>query len=137
MLVQVKDNIIRFLFGGNAYFTLVQGTKHHSYNIVRKKTNDGSKVYKLLLTDTAKTYCGYFKIIGNTLKYKHNPKFGVSESDECIKLILKTIRFRKEDTDTIRIYHVGRCGHCGRTLTDPDSIARGFGPDCWKLLKSK
>lgn len=26
---------------------------------------------------------------------------------------------------------LGRCGRCGRTLTDADSRARGIGPDCW------
>lgn len=25
---------------------------------------------------------------------------------------------------------LGRCGHCGRTLTDPESIAAGIGPIC-------
>ena len=24
----------------------------------------------------------------------------------------------------------GRCRRCGRTLTDPDSVSRGIGPDC-------
>lgn len=27
-------------------------------------------------------------------------------------------------------WHEGRCGRCGRKLTDPESIARGIGPDC-------
>ena len=27
-----------------------------------------------------------------------------------------------------------RCLVCGRTLTDPDSIRRGIGPDCWAKL---
>lgn len=26
--------------------------------------------------------------------------------------------------------HAGRCGACGRELTDPESIARGLGPTC-------
>ncbi len=26
---------------------------------------------------------------------------------------------------------VGKCGRCGRTLTDPASVARGLGPVCW------
>ena len=32
-----------------------------------------------------------------------------------------SIRYGKE---------IGACGRCGRTLTDPDSIAAGIGPDC-------
>lgn len=28
----------------------------------------------------------------------------------------------------------GRCAMYGRTLTDPDSKARGVGPDCWAKL---
>lgn len=30
-------------------------------------------------------------------------------------------------------YH-GRCAHCHRELTDPDSIPIGIGPDCFKKL---
>jgi hypothetical protein len=33
----------------------------------------------------------------------------------------------------IRINH-GRCGRCGRELTNEDSMARGYGPKCWRLV---
>jgi hypothetical protein len=29
------------------------------------------------------------------------------------------------------IRHEGKCGRCGRTLTVPESIDRGIGPECW------
>lgn len=29
---------------------------------------------------------------------------------------------------------LGRCIRCGRTLSDPESIARGYGPDCARLV---
>jgi uncharacterized protein DUF6011 len=32
------------------------------------------------------------------------------------------------------IRHCGRCGKCGRTLTVPESIDRGIGPDCAELM---
>ncbi len=31
---------------------------------------------------------------------------------------------------TVEVWHSGRCGRCGRELTDPESIARGLGPVC-------
>jgi hypothetical protein len=29
-----------------------------------------------------------------------------------------------------QVMHAGRCGRCGRLLTDPDSIRAAFGPEC-------
>lgn len=33
-----------------------------------------------------------------------------------------------------RIAHLGKCGACGRPLTDPTSIASGIGPECLKKV---
>lgn len=33
----------------------------------------------------------------------------------------------------LELYHEGRCGRCGRPLTNPDSINRGIGPECSKF----
>jgi hypothetical protein len=30
----------------------------------------------------------------------------------------------------------GRCGFCGKTLTDPDSKMRGIGPECRRAVRS-
>lgn len=32
------------------------------------------------------------------------------------------------------IRHAGKCGKCGRELTDPESLDRGIGPDCWEQM---
>lgn len=32
------------------------------------------------------------------------------------------------------IRHMELCGRCGRQLTEPESIARGIGPDCWEFM---
>jgi hypothetical protein len=32
------------------------------------------------------------------------------------------------------VRHEGTCGRCARPLTDPESIDRGFGPECWSKL---
>lgn len=33
------------------------------------------------------------------------------------------------------IWHEGTCGRCGRTLTVPESVSSGFGPECIKRVK--
>lgn len=35
---------------------------------------------------------------------------------------------------TLEIWHEGSCGRCGRKLTVPQSIAHGFGPECFGKL---
>ena len=34
----------------------------------------------------------------------------------------------------VDVYHEGSCGRCGRTLTVPESVASGFGPECREKL---
>lgn len=34
----------------------------------------------------------------------------------------------------VEIFHEGRCGKCGRLLTNPESVERGFGPECAAVL---
>lgn len=39
-------------------------------------------------------------------------------------------RRREVDGLTDALAGSGRCGDCGKALTDPESIERGIGPDC-------
>jgi len=34
----------------------------------------------------------------------------------------------------LEVRHEGHCGRCGRTLTVPESIDRGIGPECSKMM---
>lgn len=39
-----------------------------------------------------------------------------------------------------RVYTISvedRCGRCGSELEDPESIERGYGPDCWGIVSGK
>jgi hypothetical protein len=40
----------------------------------------------------------------------------------------------RDQYPNVEVYHEGYCGRCGRTLTDPQSIERGFGPECAKKV---
>ncbi len=40
----------------------------------------------------------------------------------------------KQIPDHLEIRHSGKCGRCGRTLTTPESLDRGIGPECWGIM---
>lgn len=51
--------------------------------------------------------------------------------------LLRSLRYYDRLGDAARVEHfaaqlraLGRCVRCGRELSDPESIARGIGPDC-------
>lgn len=37
--------------------------------------------------------------------------------------------------DGVEICHEGRCGRCGRTLTVPESVVSGYGPECAERIR--
>jgi hypothetical protein len=37
------------------------------------------------------------------------------------------------DVGEVEVWHAGMCGRCGRTLTVPESIASGLGPECRRM----
>ena len=46
------------------------------------------------------------------------------------QLVEDTSASQRKLDEQILIYHSGRCGRCGRKLTDPESIRTGLGPVC-------
>jgi hypothetical protein len=50
------------------------------------------------------------------------------------KAFLYFWRSRQLPTELV-VRHEGRCGRCGRTLTVPESIDLGIGPDCRALME--
>lgn len=132
----ISDNIIKFMFGGNATFTIANGVNSYAYKIRKRDTDDGTKIYWCLLLHAGKNiYCGYFKITGNKLTFKYNGKNGVSYNDDRLQTLLTAIHKRANMPEEITVYHAGRCACCGRQLTDATSNERGFGPDCWKKVR--
>lgn len=135
-MTEIRRDYIMFMFGGNATFTITDNDKHYSYKIYKKKTTDCSKIYHLYIKKANKgTYCGYFKIVGNKLSFKHSSKYDIERDNEDMNILLDVIHNRHNLPENIKVYHSGRCGCCGRLLTDPDSMARGFGRECWKKVK--
>lgn len=66
-----------------------------------------------------------------TLRETRGSKFRAGDAEfQALRLVLDLVAGRRPATDLIRIQHAGRCGRCARTLTVPESIDSGIGPDC-------
>ena len=73
---------------------------------------------------------------GQKFYYRHSPKSKATPDAPSVKLIEWIVNRLGHHTGLIfegaEIWHEGRCGRCGRTLTVPESIEHGFGPECIK-----
>ena len=55
-----------------------------------------------------------------------------SPSFRAFEWLLNQLRAGKLPSDQAKIQHAGKCCRCGRTLTHPESLASGIGPECAK-----
>jgi hypothetical protein len=127
------------VLAGNAVVTVQSGKtgKHFTYKIKRHK-DGGTYFVKLLVGDDNQNdykYIGcffddtdYFYLID---KYRQSPEKGRPPSIRAISFLLKHLN---DGHPQLHVYHAGRCGRCGRLLTTPESIERGFGPECEKFV---
>lgn len=132
-----------FIFAGSSIFTLensetgnyitfrIKQVKKNGqlvpnqFTIQCKSLNDGDHGYKFLgfLNLDRK----YFKRWGNT-----NPDYiGYKTLYWLLSNLENLERFTK-----LEIYHEGVCCKCGRTLTVPESIDNGIGPECMSRMLS-
>lgn len=144
-----NEGIKSFILGGRAIFTLrneVTGNRR-TYSVYRVKDPNKDMYFVNVRGDgesTQKDKEGrhkwvYVGTIWNS--QKSNSKFTLTAKSRVDKTSLAFLGFswlwqklvKSEPLHKdMSIYHEGRCARCGRQLTDPDSIQRGFGPECYK-----
>jgi len=123
-----NDSKRDFILGGNAIVTFksLKTNKHYTYKIKKAKNIDIYFVSVLFNADSKQ-----YQYIGCI----NSKKQFISTKNS--KVSINAISFRafnwswnNLNADEMEIWHEGRCGRCGRSLTDPESIRLGFGPIC-------
>lgn len=133
---QVKD----FALAGNAILTLQSGKtgNHYTYKILKSNNRDDLYIVKRLYgsdNENDYEYVGcYFsdtEIFVPAKTYKDRTSLSWPPSMRAIRYF-----FEKIDNipDSLIVFHEGKCGKCGKKLTTPESIRRGFGPECYKEI---
>lgn len=142
-----------FFVAGRAVFTLeipssFQEGKdvkpHYTFKIRKKEADENwpEAFFVSLLTGPDNT--SDFTYLGML-----NPKEGfvkltkkscAGEDSWVVKLLRRTLqRVWEGNTEAMEaagfvLHHEGKCGRCGRSLTTPESVERGIGPECIKIL---
>lgn len=139
-----QKDAIDFIFGGAALFTVrdtEKGTRY-TYKIAKSKSNKEDKpplfVRVLSGSDNTKNYTFLGTIFGES-KYQHSKKSKAREDAPSVRAIKWLLNRLVNQTlpDKIEIWHEGVCCRCGRSLTVPESIESGYGPECVKHRKHR
>jgi len=134
---------VKFLLAGNAHVTFQSrrtGTRF-TYRVPLAEARQGDDRapphFVSVLTgsnnDGDYTYLG---CIFEGQRFVHGKKSRISEdapSAVAFDWVWRTLTSGKMHPE-LGVWHEGRCGACGRRLTDPLSISRGMGSSCWERL---
>jgi hypothetical protein len=126
------EDIRKFILAGKATFTLQSkrtGT-HYTYKILKAgKLLDPVWFVRVLTGPDSFTYLG---LMDRALNLHRTAKSQFGEHAPChiaISWFLSKLQ-RNIKSPEVSFFHEGKCGRCGRTLTHPESIRNGIGPEC-------
>lgn len=128
---------IEFIFAGKSEFKVVNTKTENEFTFsVKKSKNEAHNFFFVkALVGSELTYIGCVSERG----YTHGRKSNVKSDAQCVKVFEYVINKLKTSSlpEFVEVYHNGRCGRCGRTLTVNDSIDKGLGPECIKKVSKQ
>lgn len=138
--ILTKETIKNFIFAGNATFTVLNETTGNRFTFrIRKAGWNTSEIkhdtfFISVLTgsdnNSSYTFLGTFF---NKFGYKHSIKSRIgleSGSNKVIDWFFKSYISNMSLYPTVKVFHSGKCGKCGKKLTTPESVKSGLGPYC-------
>ena len=141
---EVSENISKFILGGNADFCIVQERDKsgigqcvdikYRYSVKRGRCKGTFLVSAGEARGQKLMYLG-------TLRKASNGSYTLREVDnlnDAYKMLANGLVWvLSRETclpSRVHVVHNGKCGVCGRPLTDAESVSRGIGPTCIKKI---
>lgn len=146
--LKFAGEIRRYILGGNSKFTIVNGERRFTYTVKSAKRDrdanwttgnqDRTRYFVGLLTgsdnDSSFQYIGMMYQCAdgsyNFTATKGSRIGSDTRSFTTFLLLWNMIEYGCRVPKGFEFWHVGSCCVCGRTLTVPESIAGGIGPEC-------
>jgi hypothetical protein len=129
------------MLAGHAVFTVevpaeaqvrADARPHYTYKVRSFVSSEGEPLYSVAVLTDEYQYIGMLN--PNTGAVKLTKATKLTDEAPAVKLIrwvLGHLFTEKALPAAWKLHHEGRCAACGRQLTTPESIERGFGPECW------
>lgn len=136
-----QDKALQFILAGKCEFIL-HSTKtgaDFKFEMTKQEQRDNKDkfIYFLnVLHGYEKTYAGvvWFNEDTQEFKFSQGKKGQINANELNIRSLIFVLNklFRNEAVQYLDVFHVGKCGACGKKLTTPESILTGLGPTCSK-----
>jgi hypothetical protein len=131
-----------FALAGNALITLesLKTGAHLTYKIRQCNDDKGQPVRRWFVSnlngpdnETDFAYIGLLDQRSGDIEFRMTAKSRASEDAPSVRgfRYMWAHLYADNMPPSMVIRHEGKCGRCGRTLTVPESIDRGIGPECW------
>lgn len=145
------ENAFDFIFGGRGNFTMINDDtgNQFSYKITQSSNKDNCFYVKVkrknMDTDEKESYYYAGSLFLKNEKDNFNCIYVQGKNGklpiydkkiQSLIYVIKKLHFH-ELRESVKIYHHCRCARCGKLLTDAESIERGFGKECWKIMLSE
>lgn len=126
-----------FILGGNATFTVQNPAgEHYTFKVRTPKFDENARAAFLLTGPNNESDYSYLgMVIPQTGSVKLTQKSKMNYGSIPVRVIsfaLRCVWGTQNLPEGYQIRHEGKCGCCGRTLTTPESLDRGIGPECIK-----
>lgn len=140
-----NEYALNFIFGGKGQFTIINDDTKNQFSFKIIASDNVDNLFYVDIknrktidpeTGTSYVYGGFIVNKNNEIKYYKGAKGKINEKHQAVRALMYVLKhLQKGDLpECITIYHFGKCGHCGKKLTDAHSIEIGLGKDCAKKL---
>lgn len=127
--------MLKYVKAGNATITLRSEDTGVYYTYKICKHSEKNLWFVSLFTghnnDEDYSYIAYF-LDDNVLKTSAKSK--LTADAVPVKAFDYFMKHINNVPEKLSVFHSGKCCRCGRTLTTPESIQSGIGPECAKLV---
>jgi hypothetical protein len=132
----------RFVTAGRAIFTVSNPKgERYTFKITRKEDDRGVVFFAALLTGSDNehdyTYMGLVSSALTNASVRVTRASRYTQDSKPVAVLawaLAVVNGKRQLPEGYAIRHEGRCGRCGRTLTVPESIDNGIGPECAAIM---